>query len=328
MKPLWFILALCALCIPVTAQSKLEQGNSAYANNEFAQAAQLYRSALRQRENPALAWYNLGNTLYQLDSVPAAISAYKAALREAPDFFRPYLNLGILYYNLGDMAAAITVLTRGRHLEPRNTQLLLILASAQRSLGDAAGATVALEQVVAIDSTIDDAWFMLYDLCRELGDIAAARGWLERYPDSGNRAADKFQFLGELEAGLGNTDRALYWYRRTLASAADRRWVRFRLTNVLRQQGNTLTALEFARESLEKTSSFPELALLAGGIAFDAGYLRDAEEFYEKAYLLGSADGLVGLQNLSKMYKSTGDAAGLQRVGAIVAGRRAAAAGR
>ncbi|MGH8081258.1 MAG: VWA domain-containing protein [Lysobacter sp.] len=85
------VLCLCLPMAPGHAQSmwrradqaghqRIEQGNQAYRENHFEQAAQLY-----QRADGADAQYNLGNALARQGQYPEAIQAYDRALKQQPD---------------------------------------------------------------------------------------------------------------------------------------------------------------------------------------------------------------------------------------------------
>jgi tetratricopeptide (TPR) repeat protein len=171
-----------------------------------------------------------------------------------------------------------------------------------------------LEQVLETDSTQSDVYFLLYDINRELGDTHEARRWLERYPDGGARAADKYQLLGELAETNEESDRAALYYRQLIDIAPGRRWGHYRLVESLFHRGNPLSAVQQAQQSLQRFPAFAELALMAGNRAFEERMLRKAEHFYAAAYRSGSAGGVVGLQNLKRVYEEQGDARGQGRV--------------
>jgi tetratricopeptide (TPR) repeat protein len=303
------------LCLGMTATANfMQQGNEAYQAGKFGSAIGFYKKALRSGENPSLAYFNLGNCYYQSDSISQAIVCYRSSLTEAPDFFRAYLNLGILYFGLEEMSATVAVLERARPLEPDNVQLLMVLAAAYRNLHEYSQAIPLLEQVVELDSTMDESYFLLYDMVRGLGDPMEARTWLERYPESGRRVADKYLLLAELEEELSGAQSATYFYTKAVEVAPKRKWGYYHLVNNLHRAGNTLVALRKAEEALEMFPKFRELALLAGNLAFEAKYSRRAEQFYRTAYNLGSAGGLVGLQNLVRHYERVGDERSVGRI--------------
>lgn len=59
------------------------EGDSAYINNDFASAIQIYESLLQQGEAPEI-YYNLGNSYYKADDIARAILNYERALLLSP----------------------------------------------------------------------------------------------------------------------------------------------------------------------------------------------------------------------------------------------------
>ncbi len=301
------ILIFFIIINSASAQNHLSKANDYYMNNEYDKAIQTYYKALKNGENPTLAYFNLGNTYYQLDSISKAIVCYQSSITEAPEFFRAYLNLGILYYNLSDMGSAIAVLKQAQNLEPENMQVMLTLATAYTNVQDYSLAIPCLEKVIERNPKADDCYFLLFEINSKIGDPEGAKKWLDKYPDTGKRAADKYQLLGEMAEEDGNLSQAIYYYNRIISIAPKRKWTYFNLVRSMQANGNTLSALQQADMALASFENFSDLALLAGNIAFEAKYYKKAERFYTSAYNAGNAGGLVGLQNLIQVYKSHGE---------------------
>lgn len=59
------------------------EGDSAYVNNDFASAIQIYESLLQKGEAPEI-YYNLGNSYYKMDDIARAILNYERALLLSP----------------------------------------------------------------------------------------------------------------------------------------------------------------------------------------------------------------------------------------------------
>ncbi|MCP4647028.1 MAG: tetratricopeptide repeat protein, partial [bacterium] len=187
-------------------------------------------------------------------------------------------------------------------MEPENIQAQLILASTYTNLEEYSLAVPILEDILEKEPSNDQCYFLLYEINHIIGDLDEARRWLELYPKSGKRIADTYQLLGELAEEEENIEQAVFYYNQLIASAPTRKWTHFQLVRVLHADGNVLTALQQAETALEQFKEFSDLALLAGNIAFGDKFFRQAERFYHKAYTLGNAGGLVGLQNLLEHY--------------------------
>lgn len=79
MKKIYLILLLL-LSVSVTyGQTKL-QADSAYINNDFAGAVEMYEAILTTEGEAADIYYNLGNSYYKMDNIAKAILNYERAL--------------------------------------------------------------------------------------------------------------------------------------------------------------------------------------------------------------------------------------------------------
>lgn len=81
------IIAMAGLlALPAAALSTGQRADSAYNEENFRQAAQLYTEALAESGPDALLYYNLGNSYYRLGNVGRAIANYERALKVDPSF--------------------------------------------------------------------------------------------------------------------------------------------------------------------------------------------------------------------------------------------------
>ncbi len=316
------IILLLVVYVGVSSQELLRKANDYYINNEYDKAIQTYKKAIKNGENPTLAYFNLGNTYYQIDSISKAIVCYQSSITEAPEFFRAYLNLGILYYNLDDMGSAIAILKQAQNLEPGNMQVMLTLASSYNNVQEYSLAIPLLEKIIETDNKNDDCYFLLYEIYHKIGDMIGAKNWLEQYPDDKKRSADKYQLLGELAEENEDISEAIYYYNRIISISPKRKWAYFNLIRVIQESGNTLSALQQAEMALNIFEDFSDMALLAGNIAFESKYYKKAEKFYTHAYKSGNAGGLVGLQNLIQLYKIHDEQENEANINAIIISKK------
>jgi superkiller protein 3 len=296
----------------------IDEGNRAYQKGDFEGAIRHYQESIDTDENPALAYFNMGNTYYQMEEIAKAIVCYRSSLFEAPDFARAYLNLGVLYFNMEYMPGTISVLQRALALDPDNSQARLILSSAYGRLEAYPQSVIMAEKALERDTSQGDAFFLLSAVARQLGDPDEAEYWLQRYPDAGPRVREKYQWLAELAEEYRGAEEAVANYRRLIEINPDNRWAHYRLVKNLFDMGNHFVALENTAEALRRFPEFDAIALLGGNLAFEAGILRRAEEFYSRAGELGNAGGYVGLQNLIKKHQSLGNDAAVDRINRII----------
>lgn len=300
--------------IPVYSQGYLSEGNSHYKNGNYKMAIDSYEKAISSRENLALAWFNMGNAYYQEETSNKAVYCYETSVMEAPDFYRSWVNLGVLYHELKDYGACIAALERTITLKKDDLMVLSVLASAHKELEHFSSAAVYMEKAFELDSTLSDACLMLYDIARNSGDFREALYWLSRYPGTGNRWYEVLLISGEIMAEMGDTAGALIKLKQCTRIAPERMEGWIQLVYHLHSMNTTYTALIEAEKALLKNQSFTSLALLAGGIAFEAEYYDKAEWFFSIAWRAGHPDGAVGMGNMITVYKRYGDNIALDRI--------------
>lgn len=83
MKKIYFILLLLVSVSFTYGQTKL-QADSAYVNNDFAGAVEMYETILATEGEAADIYYNLGNSYYKMDNIAKAILNYERALMLNP----------------------------------------------------------------------------------------------------------------------------------------------------------------------------------------------------------------------------------------------------
>jgi tetratricopeptide (TPR) repeat protein len=283
------------------------RGNELYGKGNFAEAAVFYKVSIKEGASASLAYFNMGNCYYQINMIPKAIGCYQEAIDEAPGFFTAYLNLGILYQIQEDWPSTIATLEIADALEPDNKQVVLILAIAYRNLKAYAPAVKCIERAIELDSTQSDCFFLLFDIYQELEDFSAAAKSLDRYPDGGMRAGEKYHLLAGIAEVRGEFEKSAFLYRKEIDLAPDNRLARYNFVNALNKCGHGLLALETAREALRQFDDYADVAILAGTIAFERSDTREAGRFYQKAYSLGDARGLIGLQNVAKLARGSAE---------------------
>lgn len=79
MKKIYFILMLLVTTGVAFGQTK-PQADSAYVNNDYAGAVEMYESILANEGESADIYYNLGNSYYKMDNIAKAILNYEKAL--------------------------------------------------------------------------------------------------------------------------------------------------------------------------------------------------------------------------------------------------------
>ena len=79
MKRIYLMLLMSVIFVTSYGQTKV-QADSAYINNDFAKAVELYENVLANEGESADVYYNLGNSYYKMDNIAKAILNYEKAL--------------------------------------------------------------------------------------------------------------------------------------------------------------------------------------------------------------------------------------------------------
>lgn len=94
---------LCGLsAMAVKAESLIEQADSAYMNDDFAKAADLYLEAESQEGSSSDLYYNIGNCYYRQNKLGKAILYYERALRLDPSNKDARANLAFVNTKITD----------------------------------------------------------------------------------------------------------------------------------------------------------------------------------------------------------------------------------
>lgn len=292
------ISILSLLAFRTSAAPLLDSANREYAAGKWTSAVLLYKQAAREGENPALCYFNAANAWYQRDSLARALVYYRATIDCAPAFFKAYLNLAAVYYSLNDMGNCIACMRQGLKLEPANQKALLILAAAYRKSGALAQSIAAFETLARQYPDMEEPCIALGEMYRDLDDGDMAVRWLVAYPSSGKNLSYVYSLLaGVFEEG-NDISRALYYLDMSFARDNGKKGTLLHIAQLQRTTGNDLVALETARDGMKRFPDFPDLSLLAGSIAFDHGWLDEAERCFSVAAQHGSANAVIGLQNV------------------------------
>jgi tetratricopeptide (TPR) repeat protein len=110
--------------------------------------------------------------------------------------------------------------------------------------------------------------------------------------------------MADIYRKQNKNEEALYFMLKALSLNESNKWLAFQIAEVYVNAGNRFVALEFIERSLRKFPDFKELALLGGKTAFDLGEYSRAEKHFLLAKSLGSANAVIGLDNIRLVQKS------------------------
>lgn len=101
------IIAFICSASALLAQDKLTEANTAYSNNEYSKAIELYESVLKNEGKSSTIYYNLGNAYYKNKQYAPAILNYERALLIEPNNEDARYNLEMARTHIVDKVNAV-----------------------------------------------------------------------------------------------------------------------------------------------------------------------------------------------------------------------------
>jgi Flp pilus assembly protein TadD len=129
-----------------------------HESGRFAEAEDLYRSAIRINPNEVEPHYNLGVALAQLGRRQEAISAWRDALAIRPHYPRALNNLGMTLAELGQLGDAETALRTAVGTAPEISEIHSNLAGVLCQQGQWAEAEAEFHRALALHPAFPDAY--------------------------------------------------------------------------------------------------------------------------------------------------------------------------
>tara|TARA_B110000091_G_scaffold186971_1_gene207842 strand:+ start:4931 stop:5428 length:498 start_codon:yes stop_codon:yes gene_type:complete len=117
------------------AKFDLENGNSAYKNENYAEAEINFRKAMEKGEYQKEARFNLGNTMLRSEKLKEAIAEYKRIANDSPDKMLrsdAFHNMGNAYMMNKKLDEAIEAYKNALRLDPKDNDTRYNLAVAQK----------------------------------------------------------------------------------------------------------------------------------------------------------------------------------------------------
>jgi tetratricopeptide (TPR) repeat protein len=179
------------------------------------------------------------------------------------------------------------------------------LGELAQQTGDGSEALRWYEQALRADPLHEGAASGLAQVLLAARDTTAALLWMERYNGTAATRARPAAWALILQADLavakGQTEEGTRLYREAAAvSPSDTRpWLR--MARALRTAGRPLEAGLALRQGLEAAPSRGELWAALGSLQFEGGDPHGARNAYSRAFRLGSAEGLQGLEMLARL---------------------------
>ncbi len=131
-------------------QAFLRQAEAAFSRNDFEEAAQDYRQALKLKLDLAEAHYGLGLALARLGRYQEAVNSFKEALHYKPRWTRALKDLGVTYLKLKDWPEAEKAFKAALKHQPQDAEAYYDLGVAAGKQGKHQEAREAFEKALQL----------------------------------------------------------------------------------------------------------------------------------------------------------------------------------
>ncbi len=159
----------------MTAEELLHRGMARHREGRLAEAASLYRRALRLAPGHPDAENLLGVAARQQGDLPAALAHAARAVAAAPHAPLFLANQGAALAEAGELAEAMAALGRAVELNPNDAVSLRNLGQAMTASGQAEAALAPLSQATRLTPDAPEPWLALAHAAREAGKPDLAR---------------------------------------------------------------------------------------------------------------------------------------------------------
>lgn len=261
---------------PVLSEKVIDLNNrgviESLTKQNYAEAVELFRQAVKLEDRCRQCHYNLGMALYRFGQDDEALQIFKEVISRNPDYIAVYAGLGDLYNKKGLLDESAAVYEKAVELSPQNYILLGNLGDALNKVGKYDRALTFFDRAIksnhAFAILYNNRGTALHLLGRHKEAISNFQKALSLDPTMG-RAENN---LGVVMSALGKDKEAHKHYLEAARLAPRDTSCLYNLMLSHLRQGNR----EAARENLNLLSEIDAALAEQGRKAFYAKYLIDA----------------------------------------------------
>lgn len=275
---------------PATAEALYKQGQTEDKLTNYANAVQIYQSALKIDPEYAIAWRELGRSYMYLRDYPDAEAAFRKYLALSPDDHLAYLNMAWVLYDEKKYAEDADLMQKRIADAPGDGGAYTQLGAAYLALNQADRAVPELERAVEI--------FPKYQFAR----FSLGRAYLKTQQDS--KAVSAFQAAIDINPTGATLNSAAYALAEGKVSLdVAEKWARQAITEV--ETESNQTTLETQNSRLSALAD--RLAMYwdtLGWIKFEQSDYQAAEKYVFGAWQMRN-DSTIG-SHLGQIYAAQG----------------------
>jgi len=289
---------------------------------QFKEAEQQYRDALRLNESSISPRANLGVLLVRTGRSEEAIKAFESVLQLSPHHPQATVNLGLQYVARGDYARAVPLLEQAIKLGFASYDIRLNLGSALYQLKRYDEAVASLEsastlspdspepfyqlgliasargqdemagelwgKAVALRPDFSAANFMLGELSAKRKDFSTAKNYYEKALRQDAEKAVNYIRLGGAYLYLHDFNRAFEIFKTASERFPQVPEVHYFLSIASRARGDSDQSLNSLKRALAINPNYADALALFGAILLDKDDLAGADKSFRKAILANS----------------------------------------
>jgi len=206
----------------IAVMKTLEAAEIALNAHEYARAARIMETALRQDPGNPLAHVYLAMAEERAGQPERAVQVYEGAIARHIFTDIIYARLGKLYLRLHELDKAVDAMNRAAQINPTDLDNLRNLGTAQLQLGHADEAEKAFKAITLQNDHYSAAYNGLGLVAIQHGDSDAAQRNFEKATELDPNEAEPLLNLGVLFDKAGNKAQALHYYQQFLEKASPR----------------------------------------------------------------------------------------------------------
>jgi len=234
----------------------------------------------------ANAHSNLGNVLENIGKFTEAIKHYREALKIKPDFFIAHSNLGSVLRRIGKNSEAEEHLNIALTIKPDSAEAMINLGLVMLSYGKATEALRYFKRVLKIKPESPEA---LCNVGFVLAGTGKVREGIEYYKKAlryNPNFAKAYYNLGSAMGSIGKLYEAISNFKNALKINPRFIMADYNISIALRKLGKTKEAIKHLKHALTIKPDYFEALVNLGGALASTGNIKDAVQYFSKAALI------------------------------------------
>ena len=276
-----------------------------YSQGKIKQALNLIKVMQQEFPNSAFLYDFAGACNSELENFVEAINCYKQAIKIRPNFSDAFNNMGNVLVKVGKFDEAIKSYNQAVLIEPNYSTAHLNLANTKLNMFDYEGAKDAFKLAIKYDSENHLAYYLLANIEREEGAIEKAIEYYKEAININPEFADAYNNLGSAIIAKGDFEEAIDILKKALLISSNFSNAHNNLGIALKNIGSLYEAIESFKMAIKIEPLNPQALYNLGDTFLEKGDLDFAIDSYKKAIVI-NPDFNDAYLNLGNAYRDKG----------------------